>query len=146
MNIGYIRKVAELERGRSALDELTAGPTTPLDDVFLHKAASAEDPELLRIAEHMGGDPLANYENLGGTFKKQAFGTPMFQASAAPDPVVQAAGVTAGLKSPTSAPSGPRPPSSRGSAMGGGSSVPSSVPQPSAPSISGAAGQGAGSQ
>jgi hypothetical protein len=30
--------------------------------------------------------------------------------------------------------------------MGGGSSVPSSVPQPSAPSISGAAGQGAGSQ
>ena len=154
-DVGLIRKLASAELGKRALADLTREPDDSLESIHLSKLAHVEDPDLYSIALSMGGDPIGNYETLGGTFRKQAFGTPMFQATAAPDPVVQTAGVASGMKGPTSSSAGPKPPSPTSSTgSSGGSSMPSmpsaagasSVPQPSMPSITGATGQSAGGQ
>lgn len=108
MDLVYIRKLAARDAGRRALDELTAESSAPLDDVMLHKAAQAEDPELFRMAMTMPGDPIGNYEVLGGTFKeKRAFGQPMFQSASA-STGMKAPTASAGSSTPGSAPSGPQ--------------------------------------
>ena len=162
VDVEHIRKVATAERGKHALAELTSAPDDSLESVYFSKAAHVEDPDLYRIALHMGGDPIGNYENLGGTFKKQAFGTPMFQAQAAPDPMAQVAAAAApGVKPPTPASTGAKPPSPTSSAgptgttgttggMGGpaasGAGGANPMQQPSTPTIPGATGQSAGAQ
>ena len=210
VDVEYIRKVAAHELAKRSFDELSTVevPDTSLDDVFLHKAAQAEDPDLFRIAMNFEGDALKNYETLGGKYKiageqsdditrsaallaltgagvgaldggvkgilpgagygalaggggaalahalsvltKRAFGQPIFQASAAPDPVVTAS-QSMSLKPPGA--SGLKAPSatSATSGSGGGTSV-SSQPSlsgggsqnnpMSTPSIPGATGSG----
>lgn len=77
MNPNYIRKLASLERGRRFLLEKTE--VAPSAALLMAKAASANDPELLKIAAELPGDTLQNYEALGGTFDKEAIGAPMFK-------------------------------------------------------------------
>lgn len=157
MDIALIRKVAAAELGRRALDELTATPDDSLDSVYLAKAAQAEDPDLFRTAMRMSGDSIGNYENLGGTFKKQAFGAPMFQVAAAPDPMAQAQASAA--KPPAPAATGPKPPTPTSAGPQGAPSVArpgaggpqaagttNPMQMPTTPKIPGATGQGAGSQ
>lgn len=140
MDIAYIRKTAARMQGQRALAELTAEPSSPLDDVMLHKAAQAEDPELFRIAMTMQGDPIGNYEVLGGTFKKEAIGAPMFQVAAAPDPVGQVA------QTPPTQPgaSAPKPSSTTGPQGGGGSTNPGKIQSIQEPKIPGASSQSSG--
>lgn len=88
MDITLIRKLASQELGKRALEELTSESDTSLDDVFLNKAARAEDPQLFKIAMSLKGDPIEQYEALGGKYK-QAFGQAMFDITPAPDPVAQ---------------------------------------------------------
>ena len=57
-----------------ALEDLCGERDDSLESIHLSKLAHVEDPELYRIALGMGGDPLGNYETLGGTFRKQASG------------------------------------------------------------------------
>lgn len=140
MNVAYIRKVAARQVGKRALDELTAEPSAPLDDVMLHKAAQAEDPELFRMAMTMPGDPIGNYEVLGGTFKKEAIGAPMFQVAAAPDPVGQVS------QSMPSQPGSlaPKASTSTGPQGGGSSSNPGKIQSIQEPKIPGASNQPSG--
>jgi hypothetical protein len=65
-----LRKLAAEIVGKAALEERFGTPTlSALDQITLHKLASA-DPELLRVASLMGtGDTLKAYEELGGAFE-----------------------------------------------------------------------------
>jgi hypothetical protein len=69
MDIVLIRRMAAEELEKRAFAELTGEEDTSLDSIFLAKAAQAEDPELFRIAMRMQGDPIGNYEVLGGKYK-----------------------------------------------------------------------------
>jgi hypothetical protein len=141
MDIGLIRRMAAEELEKRAFAELTGEEDTSLDSIFLAKAAQAEDPELFRIAMRMEGDPIGNYEVLGGAFKKQAFGQAMFKAAPAPDPKVQATGAKPPTASGPKAPSGPTGPTG-----GGGTGAPAvqSVPSPSVSGGPASAGAGVG--
>ena len=97
MDAATIRKLAARVAGEAAFAELTSEEDNSLDQVLLHKVACAEDRSLFEIAMRLPGDAVNNYEALGGTFKKQAFGQPMFSAAPAPDPKLEA---TAALKPP----------------------------------------------
>jgi len=121
MDIGYVRKKASLELGRKQLQD-------PVPDaaavVLLQKAATA-DQELLKIASRLPGDTLENYEELGGTFSKEAIGTPMFQPAAPAQPGQQPQGLPA-LK--PQLPKIPGAPGMPGGSTGGG------IPNASIPS------------
>jgi hypothetical protein len=85
MNINHIRKLASIERGKRYMEE-RFGPR-PVDAVahtHLLKAAQAEDRGLLMIASRLPGPTLETYEALGGTFKKEAIGVPMFNVGGSP--------------------------------------------------------------
>ncbi len=69
MDVGLIRKLAARAAGERAFADLTREDDTSLDQVLLQKAASAEDPDLFRIAMRMLGEPMKNYEALGGQYK-----------------------------------------------------------------------------
>jgi hypothetical protein len=167
MDVGLIRKLAAKAAGERAFADLTREDDTSLDQVLLQKAASAEDPDLFRIAMRMPGDPMKNYEALGGQYKvayvdpislteeqaaedevlKQAFGQPMFSAAPAPDPKLEAASLSSPSPS-SSGPTGPKAPSASSGPSGGGSSAGSpkvqSVPEPSVPGAGVSAGAGGG--
>ena len=80
--------------------------------------AAGADPELMKIAMRLAGDGsvLEMYERLGGTFKKEAFGTPMFQPPSMPQapamgaPTVAQAPKPAGATPQASAPQVPKAP------------------------------------
>lgn len=130
----FIRKVAAIELGKSAFESLTSsnGPDDSLEHVFLIKRAQVEDEELYKLASRLPGDPLVNYEVMGGGYKKQAFGTPMFSGAPAPDPKVQA---SAQAPASQAAPSGPKAPTGASGSVGAGAP---SVGGTSAPSVPGA--------
>jgi len=130
MNISEIRKKASLALGRKYLEDPVPDSTAV---ILLQKAASA-DQELLKIASRLPGDTLENYEELGGTFSKQALGAPMFAAGAPAQPQQPQAIKPLAPKIPGTAPS-------LGGGAGGGipnASVPSQ-PAPAAPSVKAAA-------
>ena len=65
-----LRKLAAEIVGKAALEERFGTPTlSALDQITLHKLASA-DPELLKVASAMDtGNMLKAYEDLGGSYK-----------------------------------------------------------------------------
>jgi hypothetical protein len=67
-----LRKLAAEVVGRDALEERFGTPRlSALDEVLLHKMASA-DPELLKVAASLeGGSTLDVYEKLGGSYSSQ---------------------------------------------------------------------------
>lgn len=109
-----VRKTA----ARLAFEDLTAPPReSALAVVSRDKAAAATDPELFKIAADLTesvDEALALYENMGGTFEKNAFGNPMFSpiqlagspAVAGARPPAPAGGVAAPA-APTAAPAAP---------------------------------------
>lgn len=149
-DVREIRKVAARVLGEGAFADLTKDlvEDDSLDQVLIYKAAQADNRPLFEIAMKLPGNPINNYEALGGTFKKEAFGQPMFSAAPAPDPKVQAAGMSS---SPSGSSSSPKPPSGTSGPQGGGGSSGStgapkvqSVPEPSVPGAGASAGTGGG--
>jgi hypothetical protein len=71
--MGDLRKIAAEVVGRAALEERFGPPRlSTLDNILLHKAASA-DPELLRVAATFNtGRTLHVYEDLGGSYSPKA--------------------------------------------------------------------------
>lgn len=149
MDAASIRKVAARVAGETAFAELTREEDNSLDQVLLHKAASAEDRPLFEIAMRLPGDAVNNYEALGGTFKKQAFGQPMFSPAPAPDPKLEAAS----LKPPSASSGGSSGPTRPSTSSGSQGSAPSSdaggpkvqsMPEPSVSGAGVSAGAGGG--
>lgn len=68
MNIELIRKLGSISVGKRYLEERFESTINPISEVFLRKAASASDPDLLKLASRLTGDTLEVYEALGGTF------------------------------------------------------------------------------
>ena len=149
MDVEFIKMAARLENGRRYTERETE--IDPASVLLLQKAASAEDPELLRIASSLDGDTLTNYEALGGKYKA-AFGQPMFQMQA-PQMGAQpgaggpaAAGGMPHLKpagapgaGPAGAPGAGVKPPGMGAGAGAGSTNP--MKRPSTPQIPGAGAQ-----
>lgn len=69
IDVAEIRKIAAVQAGERAMQErFSPVKLSAVDAVLLHKAASA-DRQLLGIAAALRpDDPLAAYENLGGTY------------------------------------------------------------------------------
>lgn len=87
-NVEHGRKVMEGTFGKQAHDPVALANL----QVQMKKVASA-DPALMKIALKLAGegDVLEMYERLGGTFKKEAIGAPMFSPPAlSPKPVTSA--------------------------------------------------------
>lgn len=122
IDIAYIRKKASLELGRRHLEDPEPDVTS---EIMMHKAAAAEDTELLQIAARLPGDTLENYHTLGGQFMtKAAIGTPMFTMGQSAQPPQATPGA------PTMAGAGIKPPGAPGAlkgpatAGGGGGGIP----------------------
>jgi hypothetical protein len=134
MDIDYIRKKASLDQGRRYLEDSEFDAAAV---VMLHKAAAAENRDLLIIAGMLPGDTMENYEELGGTFRKEAIGAPMFQAGGVGQ-TPRAPGT------PTIATNVPKPPGAMalargqtpGAGMAGGNVAP--IKEPTVPGIPGA--------
>lgn len=142
VDVNLIRKVAADELNKSAFESLSnsSEPDDSLEHVFLVKRAQVEDEELYKLASRLPGDPLANYEVMGGRYKL-AFGTPMFSGAPAPDPKVQA-----GAQAPASqaAPSGPKAPTGASGSAGAGAPSVGGTSAPSVPSATSGTSSGMG--
>jgi hypothetical protein len=134
MNTDLIRKMASRELARRYFKEDTE--INPVSEVLLHKAASAENRQLLNVASQLSGDTLENYEALGGTFRKQAFGTPMFSVGGQQQQPQAAPGVpgmpSAAPKPPAVAKPGQLPGAGASGAGGAGGGIPS-IKEPKIP-------------
>jgi hypothetical protein len=70
IDTNLIRKLAGFEEGKRYLKARFEPEVNSLSEVYLHKAASAEDTELLFLASKLPGNTLDVYESLGGGFDK----------------------------------------------------------------------------
>ena len=116
-HVDLIRHFTSVDKGRRVM-ESTFGKVAhdPMAVVNLRarmqKAASADDPELMKIALRLAGDGdvFEMYERLGGTFTKEAIGTPMFSPPAAPTaPAMSAPTVQQAPKPGAGLPQTPKP-------------------------------------
>ncbi len=109
-HVDLIRHFYSVEQGRQVMESLGKTAASPLALVTLRQKmekVSVADPELMKIALRVVGDGnvLEVYERLGGTFKKEAIGTPMFQPPSMPS------------VPPMSAPTVPQAPTPKGPSM-----------------------------
>jgi hypothetical protein len=89
-HIDLIRHFYHVEQGRQVMDSTFGKVAYPSVDVVTMRRelekVSVADPVLMKIALRLAGegDALEMYERLGGTFKKEALGAPMFHPPSMP--------------------------------------------------------------
>lgn len=141
IDVDYIRKTASLQMGKKVFEDQEVDVVS---EVFLHKLGSATDKGLLAVAQSLDGDTLQNYEVLGGQFKKEAIGAPMFSGGAAPPPGVGApsAGAQPAGAGVGGAPKMPKPGQQQGQGSQGPQMPSMNIQTPSEPKIPGQSGVG----
>lgn len=104
--VDLIRHFYRIEQGRQVMEN-TFGKVAhaPVDVIAIRQKmekVSRADPELMKVALRLAGDRelLEVYKQLGGTFKKEALGAPMFQPPSMPASPALGAPAAGGVQAP----------------------------------------------